>query len=125
MSEYDPKDIAKIILNKDYVIIPRIDIDDIEQVKERATLYLNSCLYCNIIPTLSGLAYALGVNRRTLYNWKSGRRNNKEYQILIERYKTILEVVLTQMLLDNKVNASVGIFLLKNNFGYSSNPEKE
>ena len=122
--DYDLKNLAKDIHSKEIKKIPTIDINDINQVAERMELYINSCVYWGIIPTLTGLAYALGVDRRTLYNWQSGRRRNIKYKVLVDRYKTILESILTQMILDNKINASVGIFLLKNNFAYSSNPER-
>ena len=124
IKNYNPLDLAKYIHLDNCIDIPQVDIDNIEELEKRMKTYLYSCSYWGIIPTFTGLSRSVGVSRRTLYNWESGKRRyyDERYKKLVDNYKTILESVLTGLLLDNKVSAPVGIFLLKNNYGYMDKP---
>ncbi len=105
--------------------LPAIDIKDIKQVRERMNLYLDFCKNDGVKPTVSGLALAIGVDRRTLYRWRVGDTRNAEYQELIARYVNMLETYLETQMVSGKINPVTGIFLAKNHFGYADKQEVE
>lgn len=70
-------------------------------------------------PTLTGLAIALGIDRKTLYNYS--RRD--DYFPTIKRAKDIVEEALEENLYGNSVTGT--IFNLKNNFGWVDKYEND
>jgi hypothetical protein len=71
-------------------------------------------------PTMSGLAYALGTNRRTLLNYE-GR---KEYERIIDDARTRVEICVEENLLSPGV-ARGAMFNLQNNFKNWKAEEKQ
>lgn len=72
------------------------------------------------LPTIEGLALALGVNRDTLYQW------DKDYPEFSDTLKRILDLQKVQLMDDGmyggkEVNAGMAIFLLKANHGMKEN----
>ena len=65
---------------------------------------------------------ALGTNRRTLLKWYSGetRIYNRE---IIQQYFELLETFDELMFKDGKINPVGGLFLMKNNYGYTDKTE--
>lgn len=70
-------------------------------------------------PTMSGLAYHLGMSRQTLINYK----NKPEYIDTIKRARNRVGVALEQRLYGNNVTGI--IFNLKNNFDWKDKKETE
>lgn len=106
------------VINNDKVN-KKIDINDIEQVKKATNDYLINCALNNVIPNYSGLAKYLGVERKTLSNWKTGkRRNNDEYCKLMRDFKSIIESIIIDCMYDNKIQSNRGMFILISNYGY-------
>ena len=75
--------------------------------------------YPRFLPTMSGLALALGVDRKTVLNYS----NKEEYFPTIKRAKAIIEDNLEKSLYGNSVTGL--IFNLKNNFDWKDKTEVE
>lgn len=94
--------------------LPLIDISDAEQVKERVYAYMEHCAEEGTIPTKSGAAAWLGIDRSTLNSWKRGEyRQNTHYEFA-RRLDQVLESMLVELLVSNKIFPASGMFLLKN-----------
>lgn len=71
--------------------------------------------------TMSGLAYWLGIDRRTLINY--GERDS--FFALIKGAKDRVQAQLEENALNGKGNATFTIFNLKNNYGWKDKQEIE
>lgn len=100
--------------------LPQIDINDPQQVEERIEWYFNHCGELELKPSVAGLAVAIGVDRRTIYNWANGNtRNNQPHFLLIKRAVEMILYNLEIYSQDGKMNPAIAIFLLKNHGGYT------
>ncbi len=70
-------------------------------------------------PTISSLAYDLGIARRTLVDYQ----HRDAYKPMLERAKTFCEMHVEQKLFDPKVRPAGPIFNLKANFGWKDGSE--
>lgn len=102
-----------------------IDVSDAQQVEYRAMEYINNCIFFNTYPTVIGLCNALGINRRTFHRWECGLYRAKTHQALAVKYKNLLEELLETRMVEGEIHPISGIFMLKNNFGYSDKYEYE
>ena len=99
--------------------LPTIDISDEKQVEERIIWYFNHCIEDDMKPTVSGICNALGIDRRTFYQWGVGECRSSTHTPIVKKAKGILEELWESWMVDGKINAIVGIFLGKNHFGYA------
>lgn len=98
--------------------LPKIDITDPEQVQGRISEYFDFCQMHNLFPSISGLSSWLGVHRDTIHSWKTGQFRRETHQKIIQRAYDVIEAVLVDELMDNRISSPVGIFMLKSMFGY-------
>lgn len=103
--------------------LPPIDISDIEQVKGRCEWYFNHCIEDDVRPTVTGLSNALGITRQTFNRWCVGEERGKTHREYIQRVRNIMEEMMEGYMLNGKINPVSGIFLMKNNFGYTNKSE--
>lgn len=103
--------------------LPPIDISDPKQVEERIVWYFHHCIEDDVKPTVTGLCNALGINRKTFYNWGVGTRRADSHADLVAKAKDILEEMWETYMIEGKMNPIVGIFLGKNHFGYTDKKE--
>lgn len=71
----------------------------------------------DVVPTAAGLALAIGVSRKTVFNWVNANREG-----MAELYETLLatqERILVNRGLTGEFNQGVTKMMLSNNFGYS------
>jgi len=73
----------------------------------------------DVIPTISGLAYTLGMSTEALRNYEG----KDEFLATVKRAKQRVEMSLEQRLAGNNVTGS--IFSLKNNFGWHDKQQQE
>ena len=100
--------------------LSKIDLDDADQVEERISWYFGHCSEKAIKPSVAGLALALGVDRRRLYEWDKGiSRNGSRQQDLIKRARDAIICATEFYAQDGKMNPAIAIFLLKNHGGYT------
>lgn len=119
--------------NLEIFSLPPIDILDNNQVLMRIQDYFRIVGKYRSRPTVSGLAMALGIDRRRLYEINTGnisdnihgkwRRIPKDVQTTIQRAYNYLEVMWEDYMTNGKINPVSGIFLGKNNFGYRDQQE--
>lgn len=71
-----------------------------------------------LIPTIAGLAYAIGVDRQTIYNYA----NKDEYFDTIKKARDYIVSCIESKLVNTNANAGGVIFLAKN-YGYHDKQE--
>lgn len=103
--------------------MPPIDISDPKQVEERIQWYFCHCAEDDMKPSVMGLCNALGVTRDTLISWRTGRYRADSHQAIAARAHAVLEELMETYMQNGKINPVSGIFLMKNNYGYSDKQE--
>ena len=84
------------------------------------TQYFDGCKVEGKTPTMSGLAYELGVDRHSLVNWST----SQAFHAVIKKAKTRIERAYEDLLLSGR--APVGaIFALKNNCGWADTSSQD
>ena len=111
--------------------LPPIDLKDPEQVNDRLNEFFKIHADADMKPTVSGMGMALGLDRRRLWEIKTGNFNgNGKYsnlptstQDFIKRAYEYMEILWENYMQNGKINPVSGIFLGKNNFGYQDKTE--
>ena len=103
--------------------MPPIDISDPVQVRERISDYFALCATNDMKPSVTGFRLALRVGRTTLWEWKQGNFRAGTHQAIICEAYDMLEALWEDYMMNGKINPVSGIFLGKNNFGYSDKQE--
>lgn len=92
---------------------------DTKALKDRINLYRKVTETQGIIPTLTGLAIALGHNKGMLIDIREGRKKApQEVREILQRTHRWLEDALVQTGFNNPLGATYTIWLQKNNYGY-------
>jgi hypothetical protein len=99
--------------------LPRIDTSDPVQVENRINEYFTMCAVDDVKPTVKGFLNALRVAKSTLWEWKQGNLRAGTHQAIIVEAYDLLEEMWEHYMMNGKINPVSGIFLGKNNFGYS------
>ena len=97
---------------------PKI-FNDVKEVEEKINAYFNYCEEKEKPYTMSGLAYYLGIDRKTLINYSK----NEEYFHTIKKARDKVQMQLEENALSNKANSTFTIFNLKNNFDWKDSNE--
>lgn len=103
--------------------MPVVDLNSIEEVSERIEWYFNHCFGNDMKPTVSGLCNALKISRNTLMTWKNGTYREGTHQAVILEAYGIMESLWEDYMQNGKINPVSGIFLGKNNYGYTDKQE--
>lgn len=103
--------------------LPVIDIRDEKKVEERIKWYFTHCIEDDMKPTMNGIALALGIDRKTLYRWKTGEARDMTHSHIVKKACAILENLWEDYMQNGKINPVSGIFLGKNHFGYTDKQE--
>lgn len=117
----EPGDNAKYVaFNMQFMNLPKLDFNDVPAVQERIEMYFNLCFQNDMKPGVAGLAYSLGVDRKTLWAWKAGQNRSANTALIdtIKKAYAFLEVLWEQYMQNGKISPPNGIFLGKNNFDY-------
>lgn len=93
------------------------------EVEQRIDDYFRFCERTDIRPGIGGLAFALHVDRTTIYYWSTGRGCSQRKQKAVQRARSFIELFLESAFQSGKINPVSGIFLLKNWFQYRDNIE--
>ncbi len=125
----EPGDNAKYIgVSLQLFNLPGIDLHDPEQVQARLTEYFNIHFEADLKPTVAGMAMALGLDRRRLWEIKANVPDrNQDIPTLtrdsIKKAYDFMENLWENYMQNGKINPVSGIFLGKNNFGYQDKTE--
>lgn len=106
--------------------MPKIDVRNPDQLRTRVAEYFQLCADHDMKPGVAAVGLAVGLDRRRLWEIRSGIANNTIPQeckdIIISVYDS-LEVLWEGYMSSGKINPVSGIFLAKNNFGYQDKQE--
>lgn len=123
---------AYVMKNLEVFKLPRVDLMDAEAVQNRIAEYFAIMAKHDAKPTLTGLGMALGVDRRRLYEIRTGnfgnvvgiyRRLPEDVVALITKTYDFLETMWEDYMLNGKINPVSGIFIAKNHYGYQDKTE--
>lgn len=107
--------------------LPKIDYRDPVQLQERVLTYFALCAEHDMKPGVAAVGLAIGLDRRRLWEIRSGSSRNatipQECKDIINSVYDSLEVLWEGYMSSGKINPVSGIFLAKNNFGYSDKQE--
>ena len=111
--------------------LPDIDLKDPEQVIDRLNEYFRIHAENDMKPTVAGMGMALGLDRRRLWEIRTGNyHTSKELSDLptlttdsIKKAYKLMENLWENYMQNGKINPVSGIFLAKNNFGYQDKTE--
>ena len=121
VAQYEPGDMARMI--SDAVNLSNfgpIDINEPKAVEERIDLYLKYCIAHDMKPSVESMALAFNTNRTQLWRWANGVECNinEASRNTIKKGYSIMNQLLTQTMMDGRINPVSAIFLLKNNMNY-------
>lgn len=128
----DPGDNTRIVTtNLRFFDMPKVDLHDPEAVKNRLCEYFTIYGEADMKPTVAGMALALGVDRRRLWEIKTGSAVGGHSQLqlpaetldLIKKAYEILETSMEAYANSGKINPVMAIFMMKNHFGYQDKVE--
>ena len=111
--------------------MPPIDLRNPEQVVDRLAEFFQIHAEADMKPTVSGMAMSLGLDRRRLWEIKSGAMIGGHTPIdlptltvdSIKKAYNYMEILWENYMQNGKINPVSGIFLGKNNFGYQDKTE--
>lgn len=98
-----------------------LKFESVEQLESMIESYFVDCDDKKEPYTITGLALWLDTNRETLLNYEE----RPEFFDTIKRAKLRCENWVEKGLLKNQVNATAGIFNLKNNYGWKDKTETD
>ena len=128
----EPGDNTKYLsLGMELFKLPAIDLKDPEQVAHRLDDFFAIHARYDMKPTVSGMGMALGLDRRRLWEIKTGnfgtQKSLSELPTLtkdsIKKAYEYMELLWENYMQNGKINPVSGIFLGKNNFGYQDKTE--
>ena len=128
----EPGDNTKIVMtNMKFFSMPPIDLHDPVAVQERLIEYFKIYGEADLKPTVAGMGMALGLDRRRLWEIKSGtlvggvgkQHLPEETLGLIKKAYEILETTMENYANAGKINPVMAIFMMKNHFGYQDKTE--
>lgn len=103
-----------------------VDMNNAEQVMNRTVQYFDICTQNDMKPSVAGYALALGIDRTQLWRIVSG--NAVKPPAVLNTLKRAYEMLNAQMedyMQNGKIQPLAGIFLMRNNHGYSDKTEIE
>ena len=123
----DPGDNSKFTRHNRmlFELVP-VSFESVEEVAERTTTYLDICEQNDMKPSVAGYALALGINRKTLWEYVSGRTVKPPAVCdVLKRAYNLLNAQMEDYMQNGKINPVSGIFLMKNSFQYQDKQEIE
>ena len=120
-----------VLLGAKLFNLPPIDLHDPEQVNDRLNEFFQIHAEADMKPTVSGMGMALGLDRRRLYEIKTGNYHTSKglselptaTTVSIKKAYEYMEILWENYMQNGKINPVSGIFLGKNNFGYQDKTE--
>ena len=111
--------------------LPKVDLNNPDEVQNRLDHYFQIYYEADLKPTVAGMAMALGIDRRRLWEIKNDAPSTNRCvtelptscKDLIKKAYFLLENQWEFYMQQGKINPVSGIFLAKNNFGYKDQQE--
>lgn len=106
--------------------LPKINTKDAEAVAQRTQEYFQLCLENDYRPTVAGYALALHCSRQQVTNWMNGNAHcPPDVLEVVMLARGIINSELEGYIIEGKLNPIAGIFLGRNNFGYTNEDHAE
>lgn len=102
--------------------LPPVRKGEVELAKQRIAEYFQFCQSADRKRSVEGLALALGTSRQNLWLWEQA---GDEMGEIVARAKALINAMLTDFAMNNKIPCVYGIWLQKNHFGYSETKQIE
>lgn len=121
VAQYEPGEMSRMITDAiNLSSFGEININDPVAVEERIKLFLGYCIEHDMKPTVESMALAFNTNRTQLWRWVNGVECsvNEASRNAIKKGYSIMNQLLTQTMMEGKINPVSAIFLLKNNMNY-------
>lgn len=102
------------------------DMTNLDDVNARIKDYMQICIDDDIKPSMEGMALAFDVDRKTLWCWANNVDSKylpDEVRTSIKKVYQLLNAQFVNYAQDGKMDRSVAIFLMKNNYGYRDETE--
>ena len=120
-----------LALGKELFNLPTIDLKEPEQVVNRLNEFFEIHARYDMKPTVAGMGMALGLDRRRLWEIKTGNYGTQKglselptmTKDSIKKAYEYMEILWENYMQNGKINPVSGIFLGKNNFGYQDKTE--
>ena len=120
-----------LALGRELFNLPTINLKEPEQVVDRLNEFFVIHERYDMKPTVAGMGMALGLDRRRLWEIKTGnlKGGTSKYDLPTSTLETIkkayeyMEILWENYMQNGKINPVSGIFLGKNNFGYQDKTE--
>ena len=125
----EPGDNAKYIgVSLQLFNMSKVDLHKPEDVQERLAEYFQIHFDADLKPTVAGMAMALGIDRRRLWEIKANVLDRNQdipttTRDSIKKAYDFMENLWENYMQNGKINPVSGIFLGKNNFGYQDKTE--
>lgn len=121
----EPGDNRKYILHSLRLAeLPKPNLTSVEEVTQRIKDYFTICAEDDMKPSVAGLALAMDIDRRYLWEIREGHKGkNPAVADTIKKAMKILDLQMVDYMQNGKINPVSGIFLMKNNFGYADKQE--
>ena len=104
--------------------LEKVDLTSTEQVAQRIETYFMICAEDDMKPSVAGIALALDIDRRYLWEIREGKKGkNPDVADTLKKAMKILDLQMVDYMQNGKINPVSGIFLMKNNFGYADKQE--
>lgn len=102
----------------------KVDLKSVDEVTQRIRTYFEICAEDDMKPSVAGLALALDIDRRRLWEIREGKMGkNPAVSDALKKAMKILDLQMVDYMQNGKINPVSGIFLMKNNFGYADKQE--
>lgn len=120
----EPGDNRRYMANAmEIYLLPKIDLEDPVQVEERVKQYFTIVAKNDMKPSVEGLALALGVGRQRVWEMRTKESKGREVADIIKKATDFINNLMADYMQNGKINPVSGIFLMKNNFGYTDKQE--
>lgn len=121
----EPGDNRKYILHSLRLAeLPKLNLTSVEEVTQRIKDYFTICAEDDMKPSVAGLALAMDIDRRYLWEIREGRKGkNPAVADTLKKAMKILDLQMVDYMQNGRINPVSGIFLMKNNFGYADKQE--
>lgn len=102
--------------------LPPVNLYDFEDVKKRTIEYIEHCKNTCRRPAIAAYALYLGIQRTTLNNYVYGRSNAIDERCLavVKYVYSLVDASYERQMTDGDMNVVAGIFLMRNNLGYTN-----
>ena len=100
--------------------LPDISLQNVDEVKDRIRTYFKLCAQDDMFPSISGLALAIGIDRRRLWEIREGTRGSYPSGVsdALKKAQKIIELQLVDCMQEGKISPVTGIWFTKTHHGY-------